>query len=472
MSDPLGPAGATRSNTRDDDPGAASRRSPMGFLAVAAAYDRPLEPPDLLIPIAPHERVEIGRGATTTVSTDGDVVHLTLADEWCSTRHAVVTGSRVEDQGSRNGLFVNGARLAAAELRDGDLLEIGHTLVAYAAPDVPDAMQLVELARELRGTAAGSLSLSFLAQADRARRVADSELPVLITGETGVGKEVLSRTIHGWAGRAGAFVAINCAAIPVGLAESELFGHRRGAFTGAASDRVGVLEAADGGTLLLDEVDALPPEVQPKLLRFLQDRRIRRVGETAERTLDVRILAATNRDLSDAVDERLFRGDLYARLRGLVVRLPPLRERRADLGLLVARLLQRHAGRREGHPELTLQAWRVLTRRRWPQNVRELERCLEAALLLAPAGQPIDADHVAEPDGFGVEEPPAPESRPPALPPRRRRDPAKTRERLVDALTRHDGNLAAVARELGVSRMQIYRWLERFELDAATFKPG
>jgi len=215
---------------------------------------------------------------------------------------------------------------------------------------------------------------------DMVRRVAATEATVLITGESGTGKELVARAIHNGSERcAAAFVAVNCAAIPADLLESELFGHLKGAFTGAVKDRKGKFELADGGTLFLDEVGELPLELQPKLLRALQEREIEPVGGTPRR-IDVRVVAATNRDLEAAMAEGSFREDLYYRLAVIPVQLPALRQRRPDIPLLVRHFLQKHGG--GAAVTVEPEALAALAAYDWPGNVRELENAVERMLIL------------------------------------------------------------------------------------------
>jgi two-component system response regulator AtoC len=216
-------------------------------------------------------------------------------------------------------------------------------------------------------------------------RVAGTRSNVLVLGESGTGKELVARAIHDASARRGRrFVAINCAAIPASLLESELFGHRRGAFTDAVRDKRGLFEDADGGTLFLDEIGELPLALQAKLLRALQDGEIRRVGDTQSITVDVRLIAATLRDLADDVRGGRFREDLYYRLNVLAVALPPLRERTEDIPQLARFFARRHAGRHQlGDIELSDLAIEALVRQPWPGNVRELENVIERAVVLA-----------------------------------------------------------------------------------------
>src|SRR5262249_54866866 len=236
-------------------------------------------------------------------------------------------------------------------------------------------------------SASPSSSAAMQKTLDLARRVAQVDSTVLITGESGAGKERLARFIHDESSRtAGPFLAINCAAVPETLLESELFAHARGSFTGASQDRAGLFEAANGGTLLLDEIGDIPPTMQVKLLRVLQEREVRRVGENRARRINVRVLAATNRDLLADVHAARFRQDLYYRLRVVEVAVPPLRERREDI-LPLARQLLAGAAKRlsKKAPALAPEAANLLLRYTWPGNVRELENALERAVALAPS---------------------------------------------------------------------------------------
>jgi len=290
---------------------------------------------------------------------------------------------------------------------------------------------------------------------ERAGRVMQhGDVTVLIGGETGTGKELLARALHrGGARRDGAFVAVNCAAIPAQLLESELFGHEKGAFTDAHRTKPGLFEEADGGTLFLDEIGHLPITLQGKLLRALDERRVRRVGATQDRAVDVRIIAATHVDLRQAVAAAEFREDLFYRLNVVHLVLPPLRERGADV-LLLARTFAAAIARRYGMPEPRIDtgARDALQAYSWPGNVRELRHAVERALLLSPPGT-LDPRELV-----------------PAGPPSRRTpgDAPPTgslaqviREAVVAVLERHDGNKSAAARTLGISRARLQRILEQ-----------
>jgi transcriptional regulator with PAS, ATPase and Fis domain len=232
---------------------------------------------------------------------------------------------------------------------------------------------------------------------DLARRAGRVDAPVLVTGESGVGKERVARIVHQESPRrAGPFIAVNCGAVPETLIESELFGHARGAFTGAAADRVGLFEAANGGTLLLDEIGELPLHLQPKLLRVLQEREVRRVGETKPRPIDARILAATNRDLAREVEAGTFRRDLYYRLRVIEIAIPPLRARKDDVLPLARALLARLEARSERRfTGISPAAADLLLRYDFPGNVRELENAIERAVAFGD-GPKVEAHDLPE----------------------------------------------------------------------------
>jgi len=229
-------------------------------------------------------------------------------------------------------------------------------------------------------------------------RVAKRDVAVCVLGESGTGKELAARAIHRHSTRRQkVFTAVNCAALPENLIESELFGHIRGAFTGADRDRAGLIETTDGGTLFLDEIGEMPLTAQAKLLRFLQEGEFRRVGDTVNRTADVRIVSATNRKLDAAVEEGRFREDLYYRVRGVEVALPPLRERGSDILLLASHFLAAEREKhRTGASAFTPDVEAILASYSWPGNVRELQNTIRAAHALAGEGRAIDVEHLPE----------------------------------------------------------------------------
>src|SRR4051812_48390228 len=232
----------------------------------------------------------------------------------------------------------------------------------------------------------------------RTRLVAPSRASVLIVGETGTGKEMIARAIHRLSPRAdGPYVRVNCGALAEGVLESELFGHVKGAFTGAIDNKTGRFEAAHGGTIFLDEISSTTPKLQVKLLRVLQEKELERVGESRTIRVDTRVVAATNQLLTDEIEAGHFRDDLYHRLNVLPIYLPPLRERREDVPILAAHFLKRHAEEhRVDVPELTAAMVQALQGYDWPGNVRELENYMERALVLS-AGRPVSPETVALP---------------------------------------------------------------------------
>jgi len=293
---------------------------------------------------------------------------------------------------------------------------------------------------------------------DLVRKVAQTELPVLITGETGTGKELTARAIHDRSQcHTGPFIPINCGAIPEALVESELFGHERGAFTGAVQDKKGKVESADGGTLFLDEVGELLPALQVKLLRFLQEGTFERVG--GQRTLKVqaRVIAATNVDLKTAIEHNRFREDLYYRLGVMHIHLPPLREREEDLTLMALLFLKRAAKcydkTIQGYTPEALEAIRAYA---WPGNVRELSNKVRRAVVLAESAEITPDDLDLTTDG-----PPSTDSLDSLRAAHRRIEV----ELIVKALSLHQGNLTRVARDLEVSRSTLYRKLRAYDLE-------
>jgi DNA-binding NtrC family response regulator len=287
---------------------------------------------------------------------------------------------------------------------------------------------------------------------EQIRSVADVKTTVLIRGETGTGKELAARAIHEESPRSdGPFVAVNCAALSPDLAGSQLFGHRKGAFTGASADQSGYFEAADGGTLFLDEIGDVPLDVQRQLLRVLEEEAVTRLGETAPRPVDVRIVAATHRSLDDEVDADRFRQDLLYRIRIARVSLPPLRERRSDIPLLVRTFL-REIGARVGTNVTTVSddALRRLLDYDWPGNVRELRNALEAALIRA-SGTTLRADDLPAEIQTTA--------------PTNTNNSSEDAERIRAALDQTDGNRTEAAKLLGISRATLYRRLDEYDIN-------
>jgi DNA-binding NtrC family response regulator len=314
-----------------------------------------------------------------------------------------------------------------------------------------------ELARSL-GTELVGDAPAWRRVVDQARRIARRDVAVLVRGETGTGKELMARAIHEASGRPGEFVAINCGAMPRGLIESELFGHRRGAFSGAGEDRDGLFRRAHQGTLFLDEIAELPPESQVALLRVLQEGEVRPVGASEVVQVDVRVVAASHQDLTRRIADGRFRQDLYGRIAGFQITMPALRDRREDLGTLIATILPRICERPDRFT-LHREAACALLRYDWPQNIRELEQALAAAVALCEDGK-LRLAHLPE----------AIASYRPSSNVALSTDDAELRARLVALLEAESGNVAAVARAMGRAPIQIRRWCRRLQIDLAKFR--
>ncbi len=354
---------------------------------------------------------------------------------------------------------------------------------------VANAVESVRLKRELAGLrrmmGGASIEHQLLGTSEAITRVreiiarlAPTDATVLVLGDSGTGKELAARMLHAGSARSnGPFVAVNCAAMPAELLESELFGHVRGAFTGAAKDREGVFAAAAGGTLFLDEVGDAPMAVQVKLLRVLQEQRFTPVGSTKELAADVRLVTATNKDLRQEVAAGRFREDLFYRLHVVPVNMPALVERPADIPLLARHFLRRAAARHErAVAELAPDTLRLLLSHRWPGNVRELANVMEAAALLAQ-GERLEPEDVRSMlPSTAVADTPRPEAATSALPTDGPLAPLKEaregfeRAYLVEALRRSDGNVSAAARLAGRNRTDFHDLLRKHGLSSADFR--
>ena len=444
----------------------------------ADSIDRPPEPPEGLaylvvrrgeashvIDLADGDEVVIGRAAEATVQID---------DARVSREHARLIhrdgALRVRDLGSRNGTRLNDETLRGEEraLASGDLLRIGDAEIVVAgtlrrpeaAPQPPE------------GTARPFIPPSGVVVADAAmvklfhlvRRVAAMPTTVLLLGETGSGKEVVAEQIHLQSPRAGGpLVKLNCGSLPETLLESELFGHERGAFTGADKRNKGYLEAAHGGTLFLDEIGELTAATQAKLLRVIEERRFMRVGGREEVAVDVRLVAATHRDLEAAVREGRFREDLYFRLSSFVLRVPPLRERPAEIALLAELFARRFAERMgEGPPTITADAAAVLRAHRWPGNVRELRNAIEHAMVLAEEGE-VRAEHLPPSVAAGGARRADAEGDAPAGPMKAHLESVEQRA-IEEALAAEGGNQTRAAKRLGISRRALIYKIGKYGL--------
>jgi transcriptional regulator of acetoin/glycerol metabolism len=373
----------------------------------------------------------------------------------------------VDDLDSRNGTFVNGLRVRSAYVEHGDVVRIGEVVFKIATR---------EITRHVAAPLAGLVppppvsALRGGVAMERVRnevlRVAPMDLSVVVLGEAGTGKELVARALHDASGRSGPFQAINCAAVPGSLLESELFGYKCGGFTGADHDRQGVIAAANGGTLFLDEIGDMPLEVQAKVLRMIETRTVMPLGGVASEPVDVRLVCATHRPLARLVREDRFRADLFARISGHTIVLPSLRERKEDIFQLAHLFLARAGAESK---EVASEFMIGLLAYDWPFNVRELEAAIKRAVAVATVEPHLMANHL--PPGIrdaleGART--TMRSEVPSEP--RVMSVAPNAEALRAILGRHTGNVAAVARELGKDRVQIHRWMKRHGLRPDDFR--
>ncbi len=415
------------------------------------------------------------------------------------------TGWVVTDLGARNGTLVNGAFIEQARLAHHDEIRIGDAFFKFVQQD-SEGYQPYRIDGAVFGAPAtpsgivGGFQLASIATA--LERIAKSMISVVVLGESGTGKEIFARQVHAWSGRAGAFCALNCAAIPATLLESELFGYRRGAFSGADRDHVGLVRTADRGTLFLDEVGDLPLEAQAKLLRVLQTKEVLPLGATTPEQVDVRIVCATHRDLNAMQAAGSFRGDLFARLNEYNVTLPPLRHRKEDIYALCLEFLRLHK-----RPDLVLTVPYMTGLLHWhfPYNVRELEALIKRGIALTE-NDSLDSVHLSAeihhamqhygqapgaaatgsaPAPLPPQHPPSPSWRPPAQaqlahPPESFTAAAAipqavasylpSEQELRQLLTTTGGNVAAVGRHYGKERMQVHRWMKRYNIDPNEYR--
>ena len=369
-------------------------------------------------------------------------------------------GWKLVDLGSKNGTAVNGERVNTAMLADGDIIEAGGAMLMFlqdnsTRSDAGDR----ELVAAAWPPSFQTLSLELESRIQQIQKIAPAGVPVLVRGETGTGKELMARAIHEVSGRRGPFVPVNCGALPRDLIESELFGHRRGAFSGATADREGLVRRAHQGTLFLDEIAELPPDAQTALLRVLQDGEVRPVGATDAVKVDVRVVAATHQDLKQRLVDGRFRSDLYGRIAGFEIFLPPLRDRREDLGMLIAATLSTVC---PDPTRITLSksVARALFRYAWPQNIRELENAVRAAVGLCEGGE-IQIEHL--PRAIRQQDLPPPGAELSA------KDRA-LREQLIALLRQSGGNVSAVGRAMQRAPVQIRRWCNRLRIDLSDFR--
>jgi transcriptional regulator with PAS, ATPase and Fis domain len=414
--------------------------------------------------LADVAEISIGRSDELSCRRSERRLEIGLPDRRVSALHARIVRSAgawvITDAGSKNGISVDGAQAKRAVLTDNCQIEIGHSLFlfrsALALRSTAEARQLEQDDAPWPSPGTATLIPALQEQFLRARKFALTELPIALLGDTGTGKELLARAIHDASGRTGPFVGLNCGALPESLIESELFGSRRGAFSGATEERQGLVRAADKGTLFLDEIGDLPLALQVRFLRLLQEHEVTPLGGTQPISVDLRVISATHRDLETMVERGELRSDLFARLSGTTIRLPRLRDRREDLGLLVASML-RKLTRDPQSIRLSLAAGRALLAYQFPHNMRELERALSAAVTVARGGV---IELLDLPEAVRGRQRTSPSSAASQL----SGEELKLRERLVTLLEQHRGNLSAVARQMGKGRTQIQRWVKRYGL--------
>ncbi len=425
-----------------------------------------------------------------TVIGRDDAVDMCIPVQSVSRRHAEIRweGSQwlLRDLGSRNGTLLDGQRVHESPLEAGQEVRVGDVLLKYVDKHAElyagyqlSGQMYAGAERKCRDTSllVGGYQMDRIAS--DVERIAPSTLSVMLLGESGTGKEVVARELHRMSGRRGTFCAVNCAAIPGQLLESELFGYKRGAFSGAQQNKPGLVQMAHNGTLLLDEIGDMPLEAQAKLLRVLQSKEVFPLGATAPEPVDVRIVCATHRDLWRLQRDGTFREDLFARLNEYQLRLPPLRDRKEDIFMLLHTFLARH-----GRPELvpSFQFMLGMLNYDWPYNVRELEAAVKRCVALVE-GNRLDGEHLPPQVAEAMQEygnrrstdrvsmdsgPSGHYDRVSATPSSRNTVPDE--QQLRDLLRTHAGNVAAVGRELGKARMQIHRWMKRYNIEVDDYR--
>ena len=431
----------------------------------------------LLITSGPLQGKEFPIDKDEYVLGSGLNVNLKLDDSAVSRRHCEIKvneqGYSIADLDSTNGTFVNGVRIASAFLNPGAEMQVGNTRIVFCP--LQEARELQISPSETFGSVVGR-SIGMRRVFYIAETYAPTDASIMITGETGTGKEVVAEEIHRHSPRASKpFVVIDCAALAKDLIESELFGHVKGAFTGAASDRPGAFEYANGGTVFLDEIGDLAPELQPKLLRVLEKHEIRRVGTNAVQKIDVRIICATNRRMDLEVNEGRFREDLFYRLCVVNLELPPLRRRKEDIPLLARKFVSDLHGSDALDEIVDFDAaMDVLRRQEWPGNVRELRNLIDRAFY-SPS-RPIDLTACLNLGRLGR----MPEQAEPATALPQKDDeignrPFKEekaslvddfeRKYIMKLLKRNDGNVSKSAREAGIERAYLQRLIKKFGIE-------
>lgn len=395
------------------------------------------------------ERSIVGGKRRLTVRTSGSF----LSKEHAAFRRTA-RGWEIEDLRSKNGVTVNGSTIQAPTLlRLGDLVSLGR-LFFIIDSDVIEAVEDLS-AEDVGAELAGFLTLipGLGRRLKRLRQEAPRATAITLIGETGTGKEILAKAIHAASGRTGPYIGVNCGAIPRDLIQSELFGHLKGAFSGATDNRAGYLRDAHQGTLLLDEIVAAPEEVQVALLRAMQERAVTPIGGTRPQQVDVRFIAAAQKPLAEVVASGRFRADLRARIEAFRFELPPLRERTEDIGIFVASALRTLGLTEKDKPRLSPQAAVRLLRYDWPHNIRELAQAVHVAW-----GSALDGE-------IGEEDLPKPRAEEQAPQPR-------LKEQIVAHLKATRGNVAEAARRMGRSRFYMYEQIRKLDIKPESFRSG
>ncbi len=429
--------------------------------------------------------VPLGGAASHVLGRTSDC-DVAVDDASVSRKHAVLRlggDMTIEDLGSRNGTTVQQLPIEAhrpMRIAVGSVFELGDaTFVLQRGPDLSRIVDEPRGVASRASPAPSAHAATIVADATMKRLyamldvVAPTSLSVLVLGETGVGKEVFAQAVHARSKRAGGpFVQLNCAALAESLLEGELFGYEKGAFTGAVQAKAGLFEAADGGTVFLDELGELPITTQAKLLRVLESGHVTRLGSVKSKIVDVRFVAATNRDLRKLIADGAFRSDLYFRINGISITLPPLRKRRADIAPLAQRFVERATAKVKRAPaSLTPAAVARLEEHDWPGNVRELRNVIERTVVLSP-GAELDAQHLlfaddmfGEASDFDAPEAPIVQVPPNATPQLRDQIESLYRKRVLDAIERTHGNQSQAAKMLGVSRRTLVTRMEQYGLE-------
>ena len=415
----------------------------------------PLGPPDRMRFYVLHKgALSFGRAADCPVRLNDDKVSRLHAKVWRRSDYC-----EVEDCGSTNGVYVNGKRERRRQLVHGDILRMGSSLFRFVSqgPTSTDREYPIEQDELLLGPSLASL-------AQLIGRAAKSDLAVLVSGPTGSGKELVAQRLHRQSDRAkGPFVPVNCAALPREVFESELFGHEKGAFSGAHLRHAGLIRQAHRGTLFLDEVGELDLDCQAKLLRVLEDHRVRAVGAVEAQDVDIRVVSATNRPIHEAIKHQSFRSDLYTRLAELPIELPALRERAEDIPALVARFV----GDASSSMRVSVKAIERLCCFEWPYNVRQLRSCVRRALVLAGDAPRLEPCHFSLDSQEAAELPSTESGDKTAV---LRPEDARLAQELRVTLQRCVGDTQLAAEELGISRSQLYRRAARLGISAASFR--